>query len=164
MKVNIGEYKGANGNRVVDVIVESFDIFNADNTIGLVIHPILVAYKEKSKGYFHVDDEDVPDELKVGKPVNGFRNERFHPDNGDFDSGKKKHDWVIDEMIYAFDCIGPNSDWEDEYYIFKDGYDTAPFEQMNLFYEVDNEGIDAAQKRIDNGMRLFGKYYRGLWI
>lgn len=166
MKVNIEEYEDDNTSRVVDVVVESFDLYNADNTIALIIHPILVAYKEKSIGFFQIADEDVPDELKTGvtgKCLDDGK-QKLANDSDDFDAGKKKHDWVINEMIYAFDCVGPNSDWEGEYYIFKDGYDTAPFDQMHLFYEVDDEGLEAAEKRLANGLRLFGKYCRGLWI
>lgn len=155
MKVNIEEYKDDNTPRVVDVVVESFDLYNADNTIGLIIHPILVAYKDKCTSVFYVDDEDVPDELKTGGTDSDFK---------DFDAGKRKQDWVIDEMIYAFECLGPNSDWEGKYYNFKDGYDTAPFEKMHLFYEVDEEGLEAAEKRLNNGLRLFGRYCRGLWL
>jgi hypothetical protein len=29
--------------------------------------------------------------------------------------------------------------------------------------KFDVEGYQAHSKRIDNGLRLFGKYYRGLW-
>jgi hypothetical protein len=33
----------------------------------------------------------------------------------------------------------------------------------NDTHEWDKEGYDKHSKRIDNGLRLFGKYYRGLW-
>jgi hypothetical protein len=35
--------------------------------------------------------------------------------------------------------------------------------QTNPNYSFDIEGHKEYNKRIDNGFRLFGKYYRGLW-
>ena len=37
------------------------------------------------------------------------------------------------------------------------------FKQTNPDYWVDREGIKEYNERINNGIRLFGKYYRGLW-
>jgi hypothetical protein len=33
----------------------------------------------------------------------------------------------------------------------------------NDTFKVDREGMEAHQQKIDNGMRLFGKYYGALW-
>jgi len=51
--------------------------------------------------------------------------------------------WVIDEMIYAFDCKANKDD---------------------VFMRFDDQkSMKAEQKRISNGFRLFGKYYEALW-
>ena len=44
---------------------------------------------------------------------------------------------------------------EHRYYQMVDG--------PNHTYKCDYDGIAVVEKRIDNGFRLFGKYYRGLW-
>ena len=36
-------------------------------------------------------------------------------------------------------------------------------EGPNHTHKFDQEGFNAVNKRIDNGLRLFGKYYRSLW-
>jgi hypothetical protein len=53
----------------------------------------------------------------------------------------------MDEMIWAFEQMV--EDGNDDIY-FKNGI-------LNV------EGWKAHNKRIDNGTRLFGVYYRGLW-
>jgi len=36
-------------------------------------------------------------------------------------------------------------------------------EERLLAIKIDNEGLKKHEERIKNGLRLFGKYYRGLW-
>ena len=52
-------------------------------------------------------------------------------------------DWALDEMIYAFDCKAN----KDDVIMRFESEDDRRFEQV----------------RIDNGFRLFGKYYESLW-
>ena len=42
-------------------------------------------------------------------------------------------------------------------------YQQLQFKQTNPDYWVDTDGIKEYNNRIDNGFRLFGKYYRNLW-
>jgi hypothetical protein len=92
----------------------------------------------------------------------------------------KRWDWVMDEMIFAFEHK-LNRDWEDAYRkgehdmqwvpVDKDGNEVpkadAKFFQMkrgpNDTYECDYDGMQLVENRIANGFRLFGKYYQGLW-
>ena len=58
----------------------------------------------------------------------------------------KKWDWVLDEMIFAFEHIcGEDEDWD-----------------IGL-WKADVVEWTAVGNRVQNGLRLFGKYYRGLW-
>jgi hypothetical protein len=103
-----------------------------DHTLAHIILPMLKQLKETKKGDPFTDDEDVPPELrstnaKIKK--NEWDTDEFHND---------RWDWILDEMIYAFDCKAN----KDEVYMRFDIYD---------------------QKRISNGFRLFGKYYENLW-
>jgi hypothetical protein len=107
--------------RKVKIHIDNYDVWNADHTLAMIIHPVLVRLKEVKHGSPHVDDEDVPEELR-GPDVH------------------IKWDYVIDEMIFAFEKLADeNHSWEDA----KD------------YKEV--------YERIENGLRLFGKYYWGLW-
>jgi hypothetical protein len=84
------------------------------------------------------------------------------------------------EMIFAFECKADDS-WEDAFRsgehdivwipVDKDGNEVPKGEhkyyQMGHgskdTYKCDYEGMKEVQKRIDNGFRLFGKYYQALW-
>ena len=53
---------------------------------------------------------------------------------------ENKWHWVMGEMIFAFEAIATGLD-----------------------QDFANPDIDAIGKRVENGLRLFGKYYQGLW-
>ena len=57
----------------------------------------------------------------------------------------------MDEMIHAFEQL-KEDDWQSKFYS-GDGES----------FTVDEKGLDEEDKRIHNGLRLFGKYYRNLW-
>jgi len=63
----------------------------------------------------------------------------------------------LDEMIWTFSQV--NEDWEDQYH---KEVDVTIFEKDKIF-DIDKKGFKAHNKRMQNGFRLFGKYYSGLW-
>jgi hypothetical protein len=84
---------------------------------------------------------------------------QFAKDGSTDDKFFKRWDWILDEMIWAFNqkC---RDDWEGDFYEYKDD-DTERF-GLKLVWE-DREGQQAHQARITNGFKLFGKYYENLW-
>jgi hypothetical protein len=156
------------------VKIDRYDTWNMDSTLGLIILPMLKQLKNDKHGSPSVDDEDVPEELKsTSAPA---KENEWDTDENWF----KRWDWVIDEMIFAFEHK-LNRDWEDAYRkgehdmqwvpVDKDGNEVpkadAKFFQMkrgpNDTYECDYDGMQLVENRIANGFRLFGKYYQGLW-
>lgn len=152
--------------RQVKVKIDRWDTWSMDHTLALIALPMLKQLKETKHGAPFVDDSDVPEELKstCAPPVD--------PDSGDVDSNHfKRWDYVIDEMIFAFEAMVDDS-WENQ---FHTGEIDVSFEKVegstysvltrgpNHTHEIDMEGLNAYNKRIDNGLRLFGVYYRGLW-
>lgn len=144
--------------RTVKVRIDPWDSYSAYNTLAYVIHPVLIQLKENSQSYFEVDDEDVPEELR-----------RTSGENSE-DTAIKRHLWVLDEMIFAFKHH-IDDDWENQFHTGKlDTYfvkrEDGNFQMMhgeNHTFKVDYDGLMAMHARIDNGTRLFGKYYRNLW-
>jgi hypothetical protein len=137
MKVYIGRYsKDWPQQRKVEVRIDKQDLWNLDHTLAQIIYPALVRLREIKHGAPFVADSDVPDELRNGKPDDVGTDEKW------FD----RWNWVLDEMIFAFDQHR-TGDWEDQFY---QG-------------EFDRDGVDVMQARIDNGTRLFGVYYHSLW-
>lgn len=133
MKVHIGPYPKGKKERKVEVHIDGYDLWNMDHTLALIIAPMLKLMKEAKHGAPNVDNEDSPENLQY---------HRSSPES-DYNIDEDVHyferwDYVLDEMIFAFEKLAAGSDWHD----------------------VDCEEI---RSRINNGVRLFGKYYRALW-
>ena len=152
------------GERVITVQIDPWDTWSMDHTLSLIIVPMLKQLKAKTHGAPFVDDEDVPDELKsTAAPA---KENEWDTDDNHF----KRWNYALDEMIWAFEKL-VDDNWEHEFYSGnhetltvkrEDGcYETIKGE--NNTFEVDHEGINKVNDRINNGTKLFGKYYRGLW-
>ena len=161
--------------RKIDYVkIDKWDTWSMDHTLGLIALPMLKQLKETKHGGPCVDDEDVPDELKSTSAPD--RENEYDTDENWF----KRWDWVIDEMIFAFEHKLDDS-WQDAYRsgehdlvwtpIDADGNVVPKGEHKyyrmdhgpNDTYKCDYDGIAVVEKRIQNGFRLFGKYYQGLW-
>jgi hypothetical protein len=154
--------------------IDRYDTWSMDSTLAPIILPMLKQLKEKKHGAPFVDDEDVPEHL---------RSTAAPPKENEYDTDANhfaRWDWAMDEMIFAFECKVDNS-WEDAFRegehdllwipVDKEGNEVPKGEhkyyQMTHgpkdTYKCDYEGMKVVQKRIDNGFRLFGKYYQALW-
>lgn len=134
--------------RKIKVRIDNYDVWNADHTLAQIILPVLKKLKEDKMGIPFVDKEDAPAELFEE------RNDPADPD------GYSEEAWsyVLDEMIWTFGQLADeNSD--DEFYKETNPGSDSVFGR----YVLDREGYDKREARIKNGLRLFGKYYRGLW-
>ena len=164
--------------RKIEVRVDAYDLWSADHTLALIIHPVLVKLKEIKHGSPCVDDEDVPDRLKsTSAPAK----------ENEWDTDNNHHgrwEYVLDEMIWAFEqCTEPNRN-EGQFYhnsdqlsvrfipLTDEKYDLKAYSKLDFQYQkdptkpaywVDDEGKKAHNERIVNGRRLFAKYYDALW-
>ena len=128
--------------RKVEVRIDAHDTWSMDHTLALIILPMLKQLKETKHGSPFVDDADVPEELQyLQAPKTDDELWAVNPDH------HKRWDWIISEMIWAFEQI---VDEDSDSIYFNDGI-------------LDVEKWKAYNARIDNGTRLFGVYYRGLW-
>ena len=152
--------------RKIDYVkVDRWDTWSADATLARVILPVLKQLREQKTGYPFIKDEDVPEELRSDKAPP-------HKEHQWDDNAEKRFDWVLDEMIFAFECIVDDS-WEEEYHSGKIDFYFVQSEKHtdlremvhgpNHTYKWDQEGHMKVEKRIDNGTYLFGKYFRTLW-
>ena len=142
MKVEIGEYPDK-GEQKVEVHIDKWDTWSMDHTLAPIILPMLKQLKETKHGAPPVEFKDVPEELW---PPDAESFNKLYAQNGETDDNYfKRWDWVLDEMIYAFDCKAN----KDEVYM--------------RFDIKDRIAMDKEQERISNGFRLFGKYYESLW-
>jgi hypothetical protein len=140
----------------VKVHIDRWDTWSMDHTLAPIILPMLVQLKETKHGAPHVDLEDVPKELH-GKKLAKKQKEQGEVDDKHFE----RWDWVLNEMIWAFEqkC---RDHWEEDYY--------GPYIEGEgdgilggHFEWTDDEGRQKHQERMSNGFRLFGKYFESLW-
>lgn len=163
MKIYIGPYED-DIERKVEIELDPYDTWNLDHTLGLIIHPLLVQLKETMHGAPHVEDEDVPEHLR--STAAAPKENEWDTDDLHFD----RWNWVIDEMIWAFEQH--KSDDEDQFHhnienlkmTVDDGKLTFGNEDPSKpEYYYDKDGHKAHEARKSNGRRLFAKYYDGLW-
>jgi len=161
--------------RKIDYVkIDRWDTWSMDSTLAKIVLPMLKQLQATKHGAPYVDDEDVPDELKsTSAPP---KKNEYDTDDNHF----KRWDYVINEMIYAFEHK-VNDEWQDAFCsgnfdniwipVDKDGNEVSKgehkFYQMkdgpNHTYKCDYDGIQKVEERMKNGFRLFGKYYQGLW-
>jgi len=152
-------------NRTVKVHIDRWDTWSMDHTLALIVLPMLKQLKETKHGAPYVDLKDVPKELQPKKQT------KKQKDNGETDSTHfERWDWVLDEMIFAFENK-VNDDWEEQFESGEHDLQWKKLEDGNYEMvngpkhtrEYDWEGRKKYQERISNGFRLFGKYYENLW-
>ena len=170
--------------RVLDVVhpkvdyvkIDRWDTWSMDHTLSQIALPMLIQLKATTHGAPFVDDEDVPEGI-------GLRSTEAEPkeDEYDVDSNHfKRWDWVLSEMIHAHRSKIDDS-WEEKFWtgewdpvVFEkteEEYHNPITDKMEKVYTTkfagnrscDWDGLKKEQDRIQNGFRLFGRYYQNLW-
>ena len=156
--------------RQVYVRIDRYDTWGMDHTLALIALPMLRQLQATKHGAPFVSDEDVPEHLRsTSAPA---KEHEYDTDANHF----HRWDWVLGEMIFAFECKCDDS-WQEKYRSGNIDFKTEPcawdetgkptLYQMvsgpNDTYQCDYEGMMVEQARITNGFRLFGKYYENLW-
>ena len=161
MKVNIKNYPdpdgilykmGMNKEQHIFVRIDDWDTSNMDVTLAHIIHPMLVQLKKSDTKGIPVlleESQDAPIQYKTDEEC---------------------WEWILDEMIFAFKS--KLYDWEQEFTSgvwdmeLKDKIEPGLMEMTEgpeHTYQVDKEGMQKYRDRVENGYRLFGKYYDHLW-
>lgn len=156
--------------RSIYIKIDKYDTWSMDSTLSMIILPMLKQLKETKHGSHMVDDEDVPDEIKSTSAP---------PRENEWDSDDNLHkrwDYVLDEMIWAFEQLNDDT-WENQYHTGERDLQSEVcewdengkpklyrmIEGPNHTSKFDSEGHKKHNDRINRGLVLFGKYYRGLW-
>lgn len=155
--------------RKVDIYIDNYDVWSADHTLALIIVPVLKKLRDQKHGCPHVDDKDVPVELRRGAAP-ALTEEQLNTGHTD-ELWEARWNWVIDEMIWAFEQHA-NPEWDEQYYSGESDWVLKPVEGTefkkldhgpNHTFKVDNKGMQKHRARMNNGRRLFAKYYESLW-
>jgi len=150
----------------IKIHIDRWDTWSMDHTLAYIVLPMLKQLKERKHGAPYVDLKDVPKELHGKKLTKKQKN------NGEVDDKYfERWDWVLDEMIFAFETKVDDGRWEDQFETgeydlqwkkLEDG-NSEMVKGPNHTAVTDWDGRKAYQDRISNGFRLFGKYYENLW-
>jgi hypothetical protein len=149
------------------VKIDKWDTWSMDSTLSPIILPMLKQLNEHKHGAPNTDDEDVPTKLRsTTKAAIKSKKNPWDTDGNHF----KRWDWIMGEMIWAFEQLCQD-DWEKQYcsgeidHVWVDVGDGCMSLKKgpNHTYKIDSKSIEKHQKRINNGLRLFGKYFQALW-
>jgi len=177
MKVNIGKFSPRNGNRKINVKIEKFDAWSLDNTLSLIILPALIQLKQSKMGvpgdFVNDSAEDYNDQATFD----------FMKEDKDevFEKGCDAWDDTIDKMIWSFQQIALG-DYDSKYHHGEmdiswkktdKQYPNSVTGKMESTYQMvdhnpdehwyDSVGHQLHEERIQEGLDLFGKYFRSLW-
>ena len=155
--------------RKVKIRIDKYDTWNMDDTLALIIFPMLKQLRDTKHG----SPGTMPafsQTSNSGQLCFDFYTE------GDSDAWDKGHDqWkeILDEMIWAFEQLQPDCDWEKQFWIVQPelDLDDYPEDEGKLCTPVrwktegvcDYEGMKKHSDRIQNGLELFGKHFSSLW-
>jgi hypothetical protein len=177
MKVNIGPYpKGHLTARRIDIQIDKYDTWNMYTTLALIIYPMLIQLKETKHGVpsefadIGGADHDMQDSFDFYKESH----------NESFDESCKRWEEILDKMIWSFEQL-VNDDYDGKYHHGEAKYefvDTEPMlnpttgkmEVMHRMVDTNPDehwydlvGHRLHDDRIQEGLDLFGKYFRNLW-
>ena len=177
MKINIGKYLKKGINRKIDIKIDYFDTYSMDHTLALIILPMLLQLKSTKQG--------VPQEFAEvgGEDYHAQDCFDFYKEDQKEMFEKRVKDWdtVLDKMIWSFQQLVLD-DYSKQYHHGKTDYDWVKTDEkilnpitnkMEATYQMvdkdpdahwyDREGHMLHEERIQEGLELFGKYYRNLW-
>lgn len=155
--------------RNIKIQIDKYDTWSMDSTLALIVLPMLKQLKAEKHG--------APGTMPAFEQTSNSDQYCF-PFYADCDSeawsaGHDQWDAIMDEMIWTFEQLQPDYDWEDQYWIVHPEIDFADRPEddgkvaipvrWKVKGECDWVGRQRHQERIDEGLRLFGQYYQSLW-
>jgi hypothetical protein len=177
MKIKIGAFPKGNGNRKVDIRIDKYDTWSMDHTLAMIIYPMLLQLKATKHGVPH-DFAEVG-----GEDYDSQQSFDFYKDNHDdlFNQKIKGWDTVLDKMIWSFQQLADDN-YDSKYHHGDPEYDWIKSDtqypnpvtgKMEPTYQMvdrnpddhwyDHVGHKMHEARIQEGIDLFGKYFRNLW-
>lgn len=159
--------------RKVSIQIDRWDTYSMDATLSMIILPMLKQLKNTKHGAPFVDDEDVPVGIGLRSSEAPQKQNEWDVDENHFE----RWDWILDEIIWTFEQIQPDYDWEEQYRSGEIDIRSTPCawdekgkptmheiqKGPNDTYNIDMDARTKHQDRINNGLRLFARYYESLW-
>jgi hypothetical protein len=178
MKVNLSKYPKGNGKRRIDIQIDPFDTWSFDHTIASIILPALIQLKNTKHGVPGGFTDRVGGDFDNNLVFDFIKED----DTEVFDQLCNSWDEVLDKMIWSFLQLSIEDDYDNKYHHGKIETDwvesdytyTDPITgKIEKTYQMvdknpeehwyDQIGIQEHEKRIQEGLDLFGKHFRDLW-
>ena len=159
------------------IVIHNYDTWSMDNTLAMIILPMLKQLREDKHGAPYVDDKDVPKELRSTSAKKLTQKQK---DNGHVDElFHKRWEWVLDEMIWVFEQKNADDEGRSNYYDPYKPNEKVEFtpilqhktkedeEREVKFYrqmgKFNRTKYKKYMQRKQKAFMLFGKYYEALW-
>jgi len=177
MKIQIPNFPKKGNCRKVKIQIDYWDTWSLDHTLASIIYPALLQLKATKHGvpstFAEVGGEDY-------EAQDSFD---FYKENQDelFNKRIKEWDTVLDKMIWSFQQLA-DSDYDSKYHHGEAKFDWVESDKtypnpvtgkIEPTYQMvdknpnehwyDHVGHMKHEERIQEGLDLFGKYYRSLW-
>lgn len=165
--------------RKIKVRIDPSDTWSMDHTLAYIVLPMLKQLKATKHGSPYVDQEDLPEHLRLtereDKVFNeGYWNKELNASDEELEAVSNKFhsqfDWVLDQMIWSFEQeVDEDGDYKHYYDPYEpgetveegDSYVSKEFKmKMGKF---NSEKHKVFNERKQRGFTLFGKYYQSLW-
>ena len=178
MKINLSKYPKGNGKRKIDVQIDPFDTWGLDHTLATIILPALIQLKNTKHGVPGGFTDRVGGDFDNNLVFDFIKED----DTEVFDQLCESWDEVLDKMIWSFLQLSIEDDYDNKYHHGKIETDwvesdytyTDPITgKIEKTYQMvdknpdghwyDHIGIQEHEKRIQEGLELFGKHFRDLW-
>jgi hypothetical protein len=177
MKIKTTKWGKTTGRRKVKIQVDYWDTWNLDSTLAQIIYPCLLQLRATKHG--------IPGEFAEvgGASYEAQQSFDFYNDeNGElFNQRCNEWDLVLDKMIWAFQQI-TEGNYEEKYHHGVGEYDWKESDKLypnpitgkmeKTFQMIDKNpndhwydyvGVQEHNRRIQEGLDLFAKYFRDLW-
>lgn len=155
--------------RSVQVHIDSYDTWNMDSTLAIIILPMLKQLQATKHG--------APMSMDGFQQISDSAQFCFdfyaEGDELAYEQGQAQWTSIMDEMVWTFEQLQPDYDWEDQYWIVhpemdltdhpEDAGKTSTPLRWKVKGECDWEARRLHGERIERGLELFGRYYINLW-
>lgn len=168
--------------RKVKVRIDYYDTWSMDHTLAPIILPMLKQLKATKHGSPYVDQEDLPEEMRLNERElkvfnDGHWDKSLNVTEEETEAASKKFfaqfDWVLDQMIWSFEQILEEDEGRKNYYDpylpdepleeRESNFDWETPEWRRAMGKFNSEKQKAYAAKKQFGFTMFGKYFQSLW-
>lgn len=155
--------------RTTWIKIDQYDTWSMDSTLAMLILPMLRQLRDTKHG----SPCDMPAFSQTSNSAQlcfqFYEDDDLLADEAGHQQWKDK----LNEMIWAFEQLQPDCDWEDQYWLVRPEIDLTPQEgeadqvchpiRWKVEGKCDWDGRAQHAARIQRGLELFGKHFHDLW-